>query len=175
MIRANGITPAMIRYKGQNLKSICFRGMKIWEHNHAWNDGTCSICGKVCAHVWNDGTCSICGKVCAHENRETGTFFCPDCGKDWYSILNIFYIGCNETPKITLQKVNSDDRKTYFSGEKLMNSPGQYYVYPWTYSAATLKSLRINNTSLTIIAGSSPKAIFDFTGDTTYNIYVYYE
>lgn len=175
MIRVNGVTPAMIRCKGRNLKSIRFRGAKIWEHNHAWNNGTCSTCGKVCSHAWNDGTCTICGKVCTHENRETGTFECPDCGKDWYPVLNISYIGCGETPKITLQKVNSDNRKTYFSGEKLLAVPAQYYVYPWTYSAVTLKSLLINNIHLSIIPGATPKAIYDFTGDTTYNIYVYYE
>ena len=52
MIKVNGIIPDTIRYKGNNLKFVCFSGSKIWEHAHKYVNGKCPICGATVSSVY---------------------------------------------------------------------------------------------------------------------------
>lgn len=158
MIRVNGVTPAMIRCKGRNLKSIRFRGAKIWEHNHAWNDGTCSTCGKVCSHAWNDGMCIVCYKMCNHPTTDlNGT--CTTCGQatsvvflakrysleDTYNASypdakNAAYIAIPGLPiglYLSKQYAKRSTISQWNAADKVILEPilpGEYYLYYFTYS-----------------------------------------
>lgn len=118
MIKANDKDAKDAYFQGKAVYYAYFRGKKIWEHNHTWNSGSCSKCGKVCNHEYSGGSgtattgaCNICGMTHTHVyetgqcticnyfhyphtyNTDVGNGVCITCGKECtHGYNNITYL-----------------------------------------------------------------------------------
>ena len=85
------------------------------QHVHAWKDGVCAGCGRICEHEWKDGVCRVCGTVCLHRlddgvceicgfgcphaEHDEKTLICRRCGqKAYHSFVNGVCTRCGAKP-----------------------------------------------------------------------------
>lgn len=126
MIKANDKNALGAFFQSKRIMAAYFRGKKIWEHTHAWNQrGMCTTCGRYCSHSWNNttsgGTCSICGMTHNHSWNPEG--YCSTCHYDGAAKI---YFDANSRFNLTA----AENSIRYDNMDKTVNSAGPYRIPP---------------------------------------------